>query len=184
MTPQRVKQAIDAAVNALVGAAPAQLDTLNELATAITENGDTSAALTALIATKFGTADLADQAQAEAGVSTSEVMTPLGTHQAISAALSNALPTAWVNFDGRGTVAIREAYNVSSITDLSAGVTESTLQPQWQIPIAPFLDCRGRSQLPLTSATTSTSTAKQRPTCKYSPRMFTAKLAIGTTYPF
>jgi hypothetical protein len=28
---------------------------------------------------------------------------------------------AWVNFNGIGTVAIRDSYNVSSITDLSAG---------------------------------------------------------------
>ena len=28
---------------------------------------------------------------------------------------------AWVNFNGQGTVAIREAYNVSSITDNGAG---------------------------------------------------------------
>lgn len=53
MPALRVKQAIDAAINDLVGAAPAQLDTLNELAAAITANGDTSAALTALIASKL-----------------------------------------------------------------------------------------------------------------------------------
>ena len=29
--------------------------------------------------------------------------------------------TAWVNFDGTGTVAIRDSYNVSSITDISVG---------------------------------------------------------------
>ena len=29
---------------------------------------------------------------------------------------------AWVNFNGTGTVAIREAYNVSSITDLGTGL--------------------------------------------------------------
>ena len=28
---------------------------------------------------------------------------------------------AWVNFDGTGAVAIRESYNVSSITDVSVG---------------------------------------------------------------
>jgi hypothetical protein len=57
MTALRTKQAIDVAINALVGAAPAQLDTLNELAEAITSNGDTSAALTALIAAKLDAAN-------------------------------------------------------------------------------------------------------------------------------
>lgn len=36
----------------------------------------------------------------------------------------NLLPitcSAWVNFNGTGTVAIRDGYNVSSITDVSAG---------------------------------------------------------------
>ena len=31
------------------------------------------------------------------------------------------IPTAWVNFNGTGTVAIRDSENVSSITDRAAG---------------------------------------------------------------
>ena len=31
------------------------------------------------------------------------------------------IPTAWVNFNGIGTVAIRDSENVSSITDLTTG---------------------------------------------------------------
>jgi hypothetical protein len=31
------------------------------------------------------------------------------------------IPTAWVNFNGTGTVAIRDSENVSSITDISTG---------------------------------------------------------------
>ena len=31
------------------------------------------------------------------------------------------IPTAWVNFNGRGTVAIRDSENVSSITDAGTG---------------------------------------------------------------
>ena len=31
------------------------------------------------------------------------------------------IPTAWVNFNGTGTVAIRHSYNVSSITDQGVG---------------------------------------------------------------
>lgn len=33
----------------------------------------------------------------------------------------NLIPTAWVNFNGTGTVAIRDSENVSSITDNAAG---------------------------------------------------------------
>ena len=35
--------------------------------------------------------------------------------------LSSQLAKAWVNFNGTGTVAIRDSYNVSSITDNSTG---------------------------------------------------------------
>ena len=31
------------------------------------------------------------------------------------------IPTAWVNFNGTGTVAIRDSENVSSITDIAVG---------------------------------------------------------------
>jgi hypothetical protein len=34
----------------------------------------------------------------------------------------NGTAKAWVNFDGTGTVAIRRAFNVASITDLGTGV--------------------------------------------------------------
>jgi len=34
------------------------------------------------------------------------------------------IPTAWVNFDGSGTVAILDSENVSSITDISTGTYE------------------------------------------------------------
>ena len=33
------------------------------------------------------------------------------------------IPTAWVNFNGQNTVAIRDSENVSSITDISTGNT-------------------------------------------------------------
>lgn len=35
--------------------------------------------------------------------------------------ITDANPRAWVNFDGRGTVAIRASGNVSSITDVGVG---------------------------------------------------------------
>ena len=36
-------------------------------------------------------------------------------------ALDKRMATAWVNFNGTGTVAIRDSYGVSSITDLGPG---------------------------------------------------------------
>jgi hypothetical protein len=42
-----------------------------------------------------------------------------------STAIENAIngsAKAWVNFNGTGTVAIRQGYNVSSLTDVRAGV--------------------------------------------------------------
>jgi hypothetical protein len=223
MSALRVKQVVDAAIDALVGAAPAQMDTLNELAAAITENGDTSSALTALIASKLDAATYtpqdilakllsvdgtgsgldadkldglqatsffrADQSgaltnlggskqifQGWAGDGSRWYLTPrksddsnwdwdfefgfsrqndwwycdtdfvikghkawhAGNHGAGSGlnadmldgkhasefALmgSNNLPSAWVNFNGQGTLQVRDALNVSSVTDLGAGL--------------------------------------------------------------
>ncbi|TLP67082.1 hypothetical protein FEE96_06970 [Parasedimentitalea maritima] len=182
MTPLRTKQAITAAIDALVNGAPAALDTLKELADELSDNDNAIAALTSLIGTKLNASsytaadilaklltvdgagsgldadkldglssasfarsartistgtgltgggaltanrtisvDFAEKGDAETGTNSSEVMSPLRTHQAIKAVQSNALPTAWVNFNGQGTVVIREACNVSSITDLGAG---------------------------------------------------------------
>jgi hypothetical protein len=39
-------------------------------------------------------------------------------------ALDQRMASAWVNFNGTGTVAINGAYNVSSITDISTGTYE------------------------------------------------------------
>jgi hypothetical protein len=35
------------------------------------------------------------------------------------------IPTAWVNFNGTGTVAIRDSENVSSITDVGVGIYDT-----------------------------------------------------------
>ena len=75
----------------------------------------------ALSANRTINVNFAEQNDAEGGANTTEVMNALRTHQAIKAVQSNALPTAWVNFNGQGTVAIREAHNVASVTDLGAG---------------------------------------------------------------
>lgn len=37
-------------------------------------------------------------------------------------AANRLLPTAWANFNGAGTVAIRDAYNVASVTDVAVGM--------------------------------------------------------------
>lgn len=128
MPALRVKQAIDAAIDDLVGAAPAQLDTLNELAAAITANGDTSAALTALIASKldasaYTASDILAKLLGVDGVG-SELDADMldGKHASEFALLgSNNLPSAWVNFNGQGTLQVRGALNVSSVTDLGGG---------------------------------------------------------------
>ena len=68
-------------------------------------------------------ADLASQAEAEAGTDNTKVMTPLRLRNALNA--SGSAPVyacrAWVNFNGTGTVAIRASGNVSSITDNGVG---------------------------------------------------------------
>ena len=38
-------------------------------------------------------------------------------------ALDQRMASAWVNFNGTGTIAIRDSYNVSSLTDISTGNT-------------------------------------------------------------
>jgi len=72
-------------------------------------------------------ARLASQAQAEAGIDNTTLMTPLRERQALAAGLNatGAAPLyacrAWVNFNGTGVVAIRASGNVTSITDNGPG---------------------------------------------------------------
>ena len=54
-----------------------------------------------------------DELLAADGTLTTEVSIP---------SLDTRFCTAWVNFNGVGTVAIRDSYNVSSITDLGNGL--------------------------------------------------------------
>lgn len=64
----------------------------------------------------------ASQAEAEGGSENTKMMTALRTRQAIDARVPQAaLAKAWVNFNGVGTVTIRNAYNVTSITDNGTG---------------------------------------------------------------
>lgn len=72
--------------------------------------------------TRKGVVELATTAEAEAGTDTARAVTPAGVAAAIAEqAPPAALAKAWVNFNGTGTVAIRDSFNVSSITDLGTG---------------------------------------------------------------
>lgn len=99
---------VTAAINALVNAAPGTLDTLNELAAALGDDPNFAATMTSALAGKVATsrvvatgtgltgggdltanrtisANLASQAEAEAGTINTKLMTPLRVAQAISA---------------------------------------------------------------------------------------------------
>jgi hypothetical protein len=67
---------------------------------------------------------IASTAEAEAGTNNTNLITPLRMREGFNA--SGSAPVyacrAWVNFNGTGTVAIRESGNVSSITDNGTGL--------------------------------------------------------------
>ena len=44
-----------------------------------------------------------------------------GSNQSLVSDLSQGRTKAWVNFNGTGTIAIRDSYNVSSLTDHASG---------------------------------------------------------------
>lgn len=68
--------------------------------------------------TVSGLVELATIAEAQAGTDTVRAVTPAGLAAAVPV---DAKCTAWVNFNGSGVVAIRDSYNVSSITDNGTG---------------------------------------------------------------
>lgn len=74
---------------------------------------------------KEWTAETVSQAEAEAGTATTRrAWTAQRVKQAIDALASldtDRIAKAWVNFNGTGTVSIRDDYNVSSITDNGTG---------------------------------------------------------------
>ena len=65
-----------------------------------------------------GVVERATDAEAAAGTDTTRYIT---AKQLGDNAPATALASAWVNFNGTGTVAIRDSYNVSSITDDGTG---------------------------------------------------------------
>lgn len=45
-----------------------------------------------------------------------------GNNSSTPAGIASGTAKAWVNFNGTGTVAIRDSFNVSSITDVNTGI--------------------------------------------------------------
>ena len=83
------------------------------------QSGDTGG----LTWAEAGGGTIASTAEAEAGTNNTNLITPLRMREGFNA--SGTAPVyacrAWVNFNGQGTVAIRESGNVSSITDIAVG---------------------------------------------------------------
>ena len=78
------------------------------------------------------------------------------------------LAKAWVNFNGTGTVAIRDSYNVSSITDLGTGqylVNFSTARSNANY--VHFISMPGNSDSPGNSFTTNTANNSYSQTTTY-----------------
>ncbi len=125
-TASAARTALGVAIGSDVQAWDTQLDDIAALAVTdsnfivgdgsnwVTETGAT--ARTSLGLGTFATAAAASQAEQETGTSTVVPVTPGRQHYHPSAA------KAWVNFNGVGVVAIRDSYNVSSITDNSVGI--------------------------------------------------------------
>jgi hypothetical protein len=81
-------------------------------------SGATSGAVTLAVPAEAGTRTLT--LPAETG--TAVVKNGDGDVTLAGALTASTTAKAWVNIDGTGTVAIRDSYNVSSITDDAAGV--------------------------------------------------------------
>ncbi|MNP89191.1 hypothetical protein D3C85_15950 [compost metagenome] len=91
ITSLSAKAAIDAAIDALVGAAPAALDTINELAAALNNDPDIINTLMAQIGTKLDQAQV--QAEIDAALSELGVSAPLDMRIGTSGEAQYMLPT-------------------------------------------------------------------------------------------
>lgn len=110
-------------LNSLAGAATEARSGVAKLATellVLAGNDDTTivtpkklASLTSTDARR-GLVELASKAETEALSDSGRAVTP--------ASLARITETAWVNFNGTGTVSIRDGYNVSSITDIGVAL--------------------------------------------------------------
>lgn len=92
---------------------------------------------------------------------------------------ASGLCKAWVNFDGTGTVAIREAFNVSSITDNATGaytVNFTTAMPDanYCVSVTPFLSRSDNATLGCGSlrGSTRTTTSAKFATTNYNDTAF------------
>ncbi|WP_256659606.1 phage tail protein [Pseudomonas sp. H9] len=86
---------VQAAVAALVDAAPGSLDTLKELAAALGNDSNFAVTITNAIAAKVATSDKASQSDAEVGTDNVKWMTPLRVFQAIGKVVTQATETAF-----------------------------------------------------------------------------------------
>jgi len=76
-----------------------------------------------------GKAALATTAEAQAGTNDTDIITPLKMREGLNAAGSAPIYAcrAWVSFTGTGTVTIKGSGNISSVTDVSAGVYQPNM---------------------------------------------------------
>jgi len=79
-------------------------------------------------ATASGVIELATSAEVKTGTDTGRAVTPAGLISAESAV------KAWINFNGTGTIAIRDSFNVTSITDLVGEAGHYTIT--WDVDFA------------------------------------------------
>jgi hypothetical protein len=73
-------------------------------------------------------------------------------------ALDQRMASAWVNFNGTGTVAIRDSYNVSSLTDNATGEHSVNLTTALSTG-TPCFNCSARGNATASMSASYTSTA-------------------------
>lgn len=139
-----VKLTVGAILDLVLGVAPGQLDTLEELAAALNDDADFAATLTAALALKANAEDVSiEDLSSKSPPSLGDAIRiydsleifgepykklTFADLRAWVLSIFNASGSApvyacraWVNFNGTGTVAIRGSGNVSSITDNGTG---------------------------------------------------------------
>lgn len=138
--PAGVKAAIQAAIAALVNAAPAALDTLNELATALGNDASFATTVTTALAAKAPATHVGSSGGAHAnataavagfmssgdkskldGIAAGAQVNSVTSVNGLTGAVALQSAKASVNFNAENTVAIRSVYNVASITDNGVG---------------------------------------------------------------
>lgn len=106
------------------GVTTTEFDKLDGLSATTTELNYVSGVTSSIQTQLDGKAANTTQAEAtwEAGTGTTEsLVSPAKVKAAIEANVGDSPVKAWVNFNGTGTVSIRESFNVSSITDNGTG---------------------------------------------------------------